>query len=92
MPLLEKARGELPAKAPPPKKKAAEAAPRPVSTVYDDEEEESRPTTPKKAEAKSEKVDLKTKALGKSRGKVGTRMMKTVFLAVFKKLGKLWES
>lgn len=73
-PLLEKARGELPAKAPPPKKKAAEpakAASRPVSTVDDDEddEEESKPAPAKKAEAKSEKPDLKTKALGKARGK-----------------------
>ena len=70
-PLLEKARGELPAKAPPPKKKAAEAVPRPASAVYDDDEEESKPAASSKAEAKSEKVDLKTKALGKPRGKVG---------------------
>ncbi|XP_076471814.1 cytoskeleton-associated protein 5-like isoform X2 [Babylonia areolata] len=73
-PLLEKARGELPAKAPPPKKKAAEppkAASRPVSAVDDDDEEEedSKPAPAKKAEAKNEKSDLKSKAVGKARGK-----------------------
>ncbi|XP_070200256.1 cytoskeleton-associated protein 5-like isoform X2 [Littorina saxatilis] len=67
-PLLEKARGELPAKAPPPKKKGAEApkaVSRPVSTYDDDEDEDTKPAAP----AKSEKADLKTKAGGKAKGK-----------------------
>ncbi|KAL8599784.1 hypothetical protein ACOMHN_052297 [Nucella lapillus] len=73
-PLLEKARGELPAKAPPPKKKAAEApkaASRPVSAIDDDddEDEDSKPPPARKAEGKSEKPDLKSKAMGKGRGK-----------------------
>ncbi|KAK7477171.1 hypothetical protein BaRGS_00031556, partial [Batillaria attramentaria] len=69
-PMLEKAKGELPAK-PPPKKKAAAAPARPVSVVDDDDEEESRPppAAASKSDTKTEKVDLKSKALGKNRGK-----------------------
>lgn len=71
-PLLEKAKGELPAKAPPKKKAAAAAAPaRPAPVMDDEEEEESRPAAPapSKTDTKSEKPDLKSKALGKNRGK-----------------------
>ena len=77
-PLLEKARGELPAKAPPPKKKTAEApkpVSRPVSAVEDDEEENTKPAAPSKAETKNEKPDLKSKALGKAKGKVQTSQL-----------------
>ena len=75
-PLLEKARGELPAKAPPPAKKKAESSkPAPKAAApppsYDDDEEESRPSSvASKSETKAEKPDLKSKALGKKAGKV----------------------
>lgn len=74
-PLLEKARGELPAKAPPPaakKKSEAEAAPakaaskmavKPAPAAVEEEEEEEEDV-----KSSSEKLDLKAKAVAKPRG------------------------
>lgn len=70
MPLLEKAKGELPAKAPPPaKKKAPTAAPsRPVvSDDVDEEDEEERQAAPAaRQESKNEKADSKSKTQSKA--------------------------
>lgn len=78
MPLLEKAKGELPVKAPPPTKKEATTKQpvvqqRPPSFVADDEDEvDSRPAN--KLDIRNDKGDSKTKAANKAKPKVCYRV------------------